>query len=263
MISKEDLTSVTCFSLALWTDPERSERVSAETLAAVATMDVSPDRFVDRTATALLHRAARDGARTAADRVSEPFFRLTYEERFILAAIYRVHWPYERIGKTVGKSAEEVATIAWAARLHLNAIPGSQVPAPHPTGSRLRGGTCPEYHPAHPWTQRFLDDEMEHREKIFIQNHVLSCTACQQALNRCRKMVYSVDGLVPRVDATQDRSTEKRIRRLRQVLVRTNAVHRPWELSPSESLLLFFERREVQWFLALFAFTILVISLRR
>jgi hypothetical protein len=237
----EDLKTLSFFGNALWADSDYSERVAVETITAVSLLDLTPDRSMERVSSALLSRAIKDGVEVNASVINRPFFRLHPMERFILSALHLGRWSYERLGRVLKKTPEEIGKIAWSARLRLISTPGRPVYVPHPTGSDLNGVRCPDYDQYNPWTQRFLDDEMTNRERIFMQNHLMACDRCRQALSRCRNLYYTADALVPRPPKDQDR-----VRVFEKALARLNGLRRPTERSFLQSVKVFAERRDIQ-----------------
>jgi hypothetical protein len=170
-MTQEDLKTLVVMGRSLWSDPGRSERVALETMTAVSLLDLTKERAVERAAAVLLERAERDGM-AAMTRVNlvvldQPFFRLLPEERFLLAALHVGRWSYSRLARVMDETSERVEEIAWMARVRLSAR--------HPAGPASRGHHCPDYDVRRPWTQRFLDEEMEtSRERLFLQNHLMA-----------------------------------------------------------------------------------------
>ncbi len=244
----EDLKAISQIGQALWAEPERSERAALETLSAVSTLMLPPDRMAERTGFALLQRAMREGNAATGSAIQVPFYRLSPEERLILSALHLGRWSYARIGRVVGKGVEEIAQLAWSSRLELVSSPGVQVPMAHPAGSSSRQIDCPEFNPARPWTQGFLDEEMNARERMFLQNHMLICNGCRQALGRARAVYFAAQAMIPR--ASQE---EKRVRELSRAVRTTRALKDPMELSFLESLLRFVGRAEMRLSIAGFA----------
>ena len=252
----EDLKALSQIGQALWAEPERSERAALETLAAVSTLMLEPDRMAERTGLALLQRAMKEGNAVSGSSIQNPFFRLSPEERLVLSALHLGRWSYERIGRVLGKSPDEVAQAAWSARLELICAPGVGIPLAHPAGSGSRQIDCPEFNPSRPWTQSFLDEEMNGRQRIFLQNHLVACNGCRQALVRARAVYFAAQSMVPR--ATQE---EKRVREFTRAIRITRAVKDPLQMSFLESILGFLGRAEV-W-LMISGFVIFLIWLAR
>jgi hypothetical protein len=234
----EDLGALTRIGQALWASPEASHRPLQETVAAVSLLELGPERSIERAAGVLLNQVARDGADAAAAAIHRPFFRLLPEERLVLAALHCSRWSYGRIGRVLGRSAENVAEIAWAARLHLAQV--SYLPLPF--GSS-RGASCPEYLPARPWTQSFLDEELEAHQKHFLERHLVSCDSCRQALNSCRSLYYRIDAFLPRLDQTAEDDHADSLARTSQAI---HLLTHPGEQTFWGSLRVFARRTDVQ-----------------
>ena len=241
----EDLKTLSHLGQALWVDPDYSEKVSVETLAAVSLMDLTEDRSLEKASGALLARAIREGVSANAPALNRPFYRLHPEERFILSALHCGRWSYERIARVLRQPADQIPKLAWNARIHLVSAPGRPVYIPYPTGSSLNGVRCPEYDPSNPWTQRFLDDEMNNRERIFLQNHLMSCERCRNSLSRCRNVYYVADALIPRSNEDTERA-----RIYERALQKSRYLARPSEVGFVDSLKVFAQRRDIQFAMA-------------
>lgn len=240
MMRGEDLKTIAHLGQALWSNPGYSERVASESLAAVSLLDLSQEKTMDKLAVALLQRAARDGgAKNAAD-LNHPFFRLSPQERFLLSMLHSARWSYDRLGRVLTKSHEEIGQMAWAARIKLISAPGLNA-VPYPIGGSLENPSCPDYDHQNPWTQKFLDAEMGNRERVFIQNHLLSCDRCRVTLARARNVYYVADTLVPRND-----EEEQVVRFYQKTAQRARLVIQPHERTFLQSLEIFIGHRDVQ-----------------
>lgn len=191
-LQSQDVLTLTRLGSALWANAEHSRQASMETITAVSLMDLTQDRAIERSASALLALSARAGAASNADALGSPFYRLLPEERLILFALHSARWSYARIARVLEESEETIARIAWSARTALGASVRVYAAA---AGSRL--SSCPEYDAYSPWTQRFLDDEAQTRERHFLQNHLMACEGCRQTLNRSRNLYYAIERLLP------------------------------------------------------------------
>ncbi len=243
----EDLKALTQIGQALWPEPAKSTRLTAETLAAVSTLSLEPGLVIERTGFALLQRAGKDGVGPAA-KIQHSFFRLNTTERVVLAALHLSRWSYERIGRLIGRNADEVAEIAWAARLELVAGTEGGIHIPHPVGSG-RGGQhsdadCPDYHPRRPWTQTFLDNEISAADRLFLQNHLLACKACRNALQSARRFFYAAEIRVP-----APREEHSQVETLERTMKRVGQSRDPLAMGVGESVLVFLSRKEVIWVL--------------
>jgi len=147
----------------------------------------------DRLAVMLLDMA-RTRNPPPALQVASPFFRLAPEERFLIAALSGPRWSYARSAKVLGWTREQVEEVAWRARVSLGLASGAQMPS----GS-LTKATCPEYIPERPWTQAFLDEELDKRRTLFLQNHLMGCEGCRKALDRARHVVVQGEALLGEV----------------------------------------------------------------
>ena len=178
----EDLKLVSNLGQSLWAQPEQSAAITRETVSAVSFLDSNPERAIEKTAQALLDRANLKGMYA---RVPTGFNALFPEERFILLALHSGRWSYERIGRVVRESTEMVQQLAWNARVFLST-------AHYPVAPTPTSPSCPEYDPQHPWTQRFLDEELKGQDKLFLQSHLKGCTSCREALVRAKDVYYRV-----------------------------------------------------------------------
>jgi hypothetical protein len=238
----EDLRAITAIGQALWIDRSRSHRLALETITAVSMQDLTDERMLERTTAVLVGRAHRDGIGSVASQISEPFFRLSAEERVVLIALHREKWSYLRLARVLGISPERVEEISWAARLTLGFRPGMQVGIPHPAGAKA-GTHCPDFNPRRPWTQRFLDEEISGRERVFLQAHLIDCTPCRESLGRARAFYYSLDTLIPTLD--EDDASEK-VKSFERALLKAKAIKEPYNLSFGETLIAFTSRPEIQ-----------------
>lgn len=252
---------------ALWADPAQADLIAAETLGATALLDLTEERALEKAALALLERATRDGMAGnlhanlgVAGKGHQPFFRLFPEERFLLVALHIGRWSYSRLAVVMGETQDRIEELAWKTRLHLVSLRGGTKSSDlwlYPVGTKLSSPRCPEYDLRHPWTQRFLDEEMpSSAQRLFLQNHLMACSGCQLALNRCRDLYYAVDAMIPRLD-----SEGGLIQNLASLCREGRTLRVPAERTFSESLAIFFSREEIRWFLAivlaLFVFKVL------
>lgn len=196
-MNTEDLPVFAQFSKALWCDSNQSQSVSVETLTAVALFDLDEEQSMDRATRALLQRASRDGAAANLQALDHPFYRLIPEERWVLSALHQVHWSYRRIAWILEVTEEQVAQLAWSARLRLATAHYGKRPVFYTQGTQFSGTHCPEYDLSAPWTQKFMDEEMPTRERLFLQNHLMACESCRKALMACREMYFAVESMIP------------------------------------------------------------------
>jgi hypothetical protein len=254
-LPKEDLRALADVGKALWMDSNESRAATLETLSAVTMLDLTPDRALEKAAAALLERVTSRGnaLNTRANLragmgMSQSFYRLTPEERFLLAALHLGRWSYARLGRILEETAEQVEAQAWSARIKLlSMLPGVAYPA----GAPAQGASCPDYDPHRPWTQRFLDEEIRvGRELVFFQNHLMACTSCRNALSRCREAYYAIERAIPR----EDKDTPI-VQSLEAVSRQAHGIKHPTERTFLETLAIFVQRPDVRYvliFLGLF-----------
>ena len=244
-INHEDLRTFSKLGAALWGNPEYSKKLSTETLAAASVMRLTPDRTLERAAAGLLERARNEGmaANTQLNRdvLTQQFFRLTPEERFVLVTLHSGKWSYARIGRVLGlspaNSNEEVQELAYSARLQLC------LSVSYPGGPSSPGPYCPHYDLRKPWTQRWMDQEIEaRRDQLFIQGHLVRCKSCSQALARFREVYFKVEHEVARIIGKTDFADT-----FEAVLAEGPFQCYPSERSFKESLRIFLRRKDIQF----------------
>ncbi len=245
-VQADDLKSLICIAHSLWADSAEAISSLAEVLSVVATGDFPTEIEVEKTAKALYFRILHQGTSINAQSISQPFFRLTVEQRFILSSLHLARWSYVRIGRILDIEERLIPEIAWTTRLSLTLVPGVDFNSVHPTGTHHLAVNCPEYQKENPWTQKFLDDEFPKNQKIFLQNHSISCKTCQESLTRCRTLYYSVDGLLPRPE-----NTEEKIKLLNHIYLKIQKLQHPLQQSFLDSLRIFSERPKIRWIFAL------------
>lgn len=250
----EEIRTYAHLGRALWSDPAEGEPIAVDVLSGVSLLQLDEERRYERAARVLLTRALKTQGPEHL-RFDQPFFRLTPRERFLLVAVHVGNWSYERVARVLDEPVLAIEAALWSTRLSL-ASQTERALRSYPVGSAVRGVSCPEYDLERPWTQRFLDDESPPgRDRIFLQNHLMACEACRRALSRCRDVYYAVDKLIPRL-----RENETFLRGLERIEAAGVRVARGRAgMTPGESLILFFNRRETRATLLAFAF--LLISL--
>lgn len=236
---------------ALWVDPVRRRRQWLETHAAVVLQGGGPTAQIERMAQALLSRARRGShAATAVanDPMAawdQPFYRLEADERLVLSALHNPYrWSYERLGRVLGHTEQEIERLAWRARMRLASHLKREGRASYPVGAARASLSCPEYEGDRPWTQRFLDEELVNgNEALFLQNHLMACAGCQAALTRCRDFYFEVDVAVREalIETTDDQLMREQARRDRVWLKPAT------ERTFVESLMIFTQRPDVRW----------------
>jgi len=197
-VENEKIRALSNLSQALWSEPGRAQKTTCEILEVVSQQDIPAEMALDRATQILLHRAEKDGVSATIKSIANPFFRLSALERFVLSCLHKESWSYLRISQLLDLTAYQIERMAWGARMHLANLPSSHYwPTFHPTGSKVEGGTCPDYNFSAPWTQRFLDEEYGKKEKIFLQNHIVNCKDCYRSLARARDLYYRVESMIP------------------------------------------------------------------
>lgn len=261
MIRDQDFEAYTQIGHSLWADHDRSRRAMVEALSAASLQDLTEERVLEKATTALLQRAtygklaATPGDNASA--ISNPFFRLSPGERLILSALHRGRWSYARLGRVLNVTAEQIEEMAWIARVNLATAAKSSGILPkisYPAGARPAGASCPEYDSAHPWTQRFLDEEFAAgAQRIYFQNHLMACDSCRAALSRCRDLYYAIETLIPSrthvrggLEAPKPDLEQSWIDHLRSICDRSNKVRHPVEFTWRETMQVFVRHREVQ-----------------
>lgn len=244
-MKSEDLQLISTLGQALYANPAQAQSRSLETVAAISTLtEVSDEQFLERALGLMLHQAERDGLRSSVSGISNPFFRLSSKERFVLFLLHSGRASYKRLSRLMGISTEDVQVLAWIARTQIASSPEVRLRAPHPMGSSNVKQSCPEYDSSRPWTQRLLDDEMNSQELAFIQNHTAICSDCGRALRGARDFYYGVEKLIPLTPVKE--GTEQLGLRIQQALRRgqIQSGQLPTDLTLWEATQLFFKRRE-------------------
>jgi hypothetical protein len=188
-------------------------------------MDIPRDRLIERATSALLQRAVQQGGNTNTSHLNRVFFRLPPEARFVLSALHLGRWSYSRIGRILEIAPEQVEVLAWSARTIL----GAEISKIAIGGSKGSGIHCPEYDLNRPWTQRFLDEEISSgQERVFLQNHLMACNACQSALNHCRDLYFAIERFLPRTTENDIYELEELCKQGRVLL--GESIHEgPWD----------------------------------
>ncbi len=256
---EQDLKTYLGLGRSLWSTPEASFTPMLDAIAgaSVATQDGAV--LIERASTALLTRSLVAGIEATADRVAEPFFRLSPDERVLLVGLHHGRWSYSRMSRILGTDAaaslQDMPRLAWKARMHL----ASQIPGlNYPTGSARNGMSCPDYDPEDPWTQRFLDEELSQRERVFLQTHVQGCSACQKALNSCRNLYYAVEKWIPTV-AEYGRD-QQMMKRLKTAARQVRHLYHPHEMTLGQALVTFTLRPETLTALGVGACLVYILS---
>jgi hypothetical protein len=232
-----DVLQLSELANALWQDPQEGIPAAADTVATVSLLNLSSEEAIERAAKGILDHAVRRPPRRTPDSY---FFRLLPEERLVLAALHYARWSYGRLARILGLTENQVAELAWGARLQLATSAAPEKRTMFPTASS--GASCPEYHPGRPWTQRFLDEESSPQERAFLQSHLESCASCLVALNRARTFYFDVQALVPRLNAPQAGVWNQQLGRVHRRSTRL----RPHDVTFVESLQALFRRWDMR-----------------
>jgi len=241
-VESREFSRISSLAQALWADPRAAAPVLAEAVAMATLRKLNPEQEVEHVASRLFSEASRAAPMVAP---KSPFFRLSPQERFILAGLHQARWGYERLARVLGLNPLQIAEVAWGARLQLSMSPGTQLRVPFPAAS-VPGMNCPEYHPGRPWTQRFLDEELSLREKSYLQSHAEICLGCRQTLERAREFYHGVGKWVPRLQQSEEAYWQRELGRVQE---------RSWSFQSDEtnftkSLISLFSRWDMRLLLA-------------
>jgi hypothetical protein len=246
VLEDHDFRALTHFSRALWAEADRSFTRAQDTVAAVSLLDLEGHEATDRAVTALLHQAAKDGPEINRNALNHPFYRLTAEERLILSALHVGGFNYDRLSRVLGVTRERLGEMAWYARIQL----AHSLHVTYPTGSPHRGSHCPVYEARNPWTQRFLDEEIQGSERLFLQNHMMACGHCRAALTSCRNLYFQIEESIPRVKGGGQ--LQSIVNALSRAAYETETTAHPWKHRFKGSLRAFVRHRDVQLVLGIF-----------
>lgn len=246
----EDYRTISILSQALWANRTKSVHATTETVSAVALLDLGREPAMTKTIRALLERTRREGQASNARFLDHPFYRLDPEERLILAALHQGNLGYRALGLVLDKTEKQIARLAWEARVRLGV--GSWA------GPGAAGPFCPDYDPASPWTQSFMDDQLPKQEALFLQNHLMACDSCRGALARCRDLYYAVESLIP---GLRDEDTARKdAQGLEELSEKMQQRRHPERGAFLRSLRIFFLKKDVLAALALFALFIAMLT---
>lgn len=255
----DSIRSISRISRSLWGDYEKALIMGSDTLSSVGLLQLDDEQTLDRTSRALIERAEKNPPRLLA--LQHPFFRLAPIERFLLTALHLEHWGYTRISRVLGIESSLIGAWAWATRMKLCFQESSASPdLEYPKGPTSLGPACPEFDISSPWTQRFLDDECNPRERSFLQNHLMACPSCRKSLDATRKMIYHVESLIPVKQAPED--TDLATSELMRIWEAGESSFRPIRTTFAQSLNRYFNDTKVQYALALLLFASIVLIRR-
>ncbi len=244
----DSIRSITRISRSLWGENEKSLLMSSDTLASVGLLRLNDEETLERTARALVERAEKSPPKLLA--LQHPFFRLSPIERFLLTALHLERWSYSRVARVMGVETRLVAPWAWATRMKL-IFQESPLASDleYPKGPTSLGPSCPDFDISQPWTQRLLDDECEKRERAFLQAHLMACSTCRKSLESTRRMVFSIESLIPVKEAAAD--TELAAEELSRIWKEGESSYRPLKTTFKQSLNAFFNQTGVQYALVI------------
>ena len=251
----EDLRTYSKIGKVFWPSDEKQENravdLAIETLTAATLLKLNPERTLEKASHALLERAkgirpGTVGGPSSVAQMNQAFFRLTPEARLLLVGLHLGKWTYGRMSRITGYSVDEVAEAAWKARVEMGI---GHAALPYPAGSKVEDPSCPQYNPSSPWTQKFLDEELSGRERVFIQSHLLACSSCAQAVARCRQLYYHVERSLNSILDKLDEGTGGRdeIHLYTQALEQSPALQYPSERTFLQSLRIFFKNPDMFW----------------
>ncbi len=161
------------------------------------------------------------------------------------------------MGRILGVEPSVVEQRAWDARLRFASAAGLKI---YPAGASQLGASCPSYDARKPWTQRFLDEEISSgRERLFLQNHLMACASCREALGRCRELYYALDRGLPR---GEESLLSRSVAHLALISRESQGLRSPSDRSFRESLEVFTRRSNVRIALAILLFVVVVLGVR-
>ena len=205
-------------ALALWWDPIQARNRGCDALAAASLGEDLPEVLIERAGALLLNWCEQGEGDAGAPKVGleGAFWRLPPKARFVLAVLHGPYrWSWKRTARIFGWAAsfetgatatsermreissdllDLVARLAWSSRLEL----AWELGRGYPSGGGASDITknCPEMDARAPWTQKFLDEEMQPRELLFLQNHLMACSTCRGTLDLARNVFHGVDAHV-------------------------------------------------------------------
>jgi hypothetical protein len=246
IIHQDELKVLASLGTAIWADPDLSEQNVLDTVSAASLFGLTPERTLEKACQGLLEKAKGQSAHTAW--IQNPslfkriFYRLSPEERFILTAVHLGHWTYDRLVGVLDRNREKVQEVLWQARLAMN-----EGAAPYPAGPAFSGPNCPEYNPRMPWTQKFLDNDIQGKDRFFLSQHMLACSSCAGTMARCRVLYFKVDQELAKNIGVPEFGYS-----LKNVLEQSPLHRYSSELSVRESLGIFLRKPDVRFILYIF-----------
>ncbi len=266
----QDLKAIAQLGESFWGQSDYAEQVLQEILSSVSLLELTPQRAIERTAGLLLERARTHGRQqtlVGGHFFSHPFYRLSFEERLLLVLVHAGGWSYERVARTLklahapkelDRSSDwqacEVEAKIWQARLQLNMGLAAQrlpdfrgkVSFAYPSGPAMLAEGCPPYDPQRPWMQKVLDEEgLTAAERLALQQHLLQCASCSEALKKTRAVYYRAEQeVLQKIGAAE-------YPELAQIFKQSLLLRYPSRLGFVDGLGVFLSRRETQKMLLL------------
>ncbi len=258
-MDRNDIRSLTRIGRSLWGDLDQSVAISEDTLTSVSLLNLSDERTIERASKVMIELAERNPP--ALLKLNHPFFRLAALERFLLTAAHIEKWNYERIARTLGIESRLIEPWLWAVRLKFCFQETQSSGLEYPRGPGSAGPVCPEYNATSPWTQRLLDDELEKRERVFLQNHLIACEKCRKTLDLARKFLFKTESMIPLRESSHE--LDQACDRVFQSWLDGEATLRPIKIDAKRSILKFIAQPKVQFLLSLLVFICLISFTRK
>jgi hypothetical protein len=189
---------------SLWGDFDKALLINEDTLSGLSLLQLDSQQTLERASKILIERAEKNPPRALS--LQHPFYRLAPIERFLITSLHVEHWSYSRIARVLGIEPSLISTWAWSIRMKFCFQEAPQG-LDYPRGPSHLGATCPEYNSSSPWTQRLLDDEMNNKERSFLQMHLMGCENCRRSLELTRKLIFKIDSLIPVKNASAEVET--------------------------------------------------------
>jgi hypothetical protein len=193
-MESQDLRSLGRLSYSLFGNWNQALRTSEQTLRTIGLKDGLDEQAIEKAALAHLSRA--ESIQRESLELSNPFFRLSALNRFLLAANHLERWSYTKIARTLDIPVSAVPSLLWQARLHY-VFDECNLSIPYPSAGATKSLHCPQFDPTDPWTARMLDEEMKPQERQFLQAHMMGCDSCRNALGRVRQLIHAIDERMP------------------------------------------------------------------
>lgn len=202
----QNVQEISQIGRALYYDPKDSYHYSLETLSTVKLLELDENSSLERATSALIFQALKKNQNPQTpEALNHPFFQLDPYDRFILSALHLCQWPYEKCSRILNIHSTHIAKRAWTARtrlmeklIHL----GKKIH--YPIQAELTTSQCPEFDTKQPWTQKFLDDEIKGKERLFLQNHIMACDSCRITLHQTREIYYILDDHIKKTIITSN-----------------------------------------------------------